>query len=117
MFPKLKSNNCRIAFFSSAFQAFGIYNVHATADVTEGGVLGATLLLQHWFDISPAISSFILNAICFGLGLKILGKTFIAYSPMACHCGPSPRRCPGWCALYRHRRRSLCPGRRRHNRR
>lgn len=83
MFPKLKFKNCLTAFFSSAFQAFGIYNVHAVADVTEGGVLGASLLLQHWFGISPAISSFVLNAICFGLGLKILGKNFIAYSFLA----------------------------------
>lgn len=80
MFPKLKSRNCLTAFLSSAFQAFGIYNIHAVADVTEGGVLGATLLLHHWFGISPALSSFILNAICFLLGLKILGKTFIGYS-------------------------------------
>ena len=50
------------------------------ADVTEGGVLGATLLLQHWFGISPALSSFLLNTACFLLGLKILGKTFIGYS-------------------------------------
>jgi uncharacterized membrane-anchored protein YitT (DUF2179 family) len=83
MFPKLKFKNCLTAFLASAFQAFGIYNIHAVADVTEGGVLGATLLLQHWTGISPALSSFLLNAICFGLGLKILGKTFIAYSFLA----------------------------------
>lgn len=83
MFPKLKFKNCITAFLSSAFQAFGIYNIHATANVTEGGVLGATLLLQHWFGISPAFSSLVLNTICFGLGLKILGKQFIAYSFLA----------------------------------
>jgi uncharacterized membrane-anchored protein YitT (DUF2179 family) len=83
MFPKLKFKNCLTAFLASAFQAFGIYNIHAVADVTEGGVLGATLLLQHWTGISAALSSFLLNAICFGLGLKILGKTFIAYSFLA----------------------------------
>lgn len=83
MLPKLKPQNCMTAFLASAFQAFGIYNIHAVADVTEGGVLGATLLLHHWFGISPALSSFILNALCFGLGLKVLGKTFIAYSFLA----------------------------------
>lgn len=83
MLPKLKPTNCLISFLSSAFQAFGIYNIHAVADVTEGGVLGATLLLHHWLDISPAISSFLLNAACFGLGLRVLGKTFIAYSFLA----------------------------------
>lgn len=80
MFRILKPLNCLTAFLSSAFQAFGIYHIHAMADVTEGGVLGATLLLQHWFGISPALSSFLLNTACFLLGLKILGKTFIGYS-------------------------------------
>lgn len=83
MLPKLKPANCITAFLASAFQAFGIYNIHAMADVTEGGVLGATLLLEHWFHISPALSSFVLNTICFLLGLKILGKSFIAYSFLA----------------------------------
>lgn len=80
---KLKPVNCLVAFFSSAFQAFGIYNVHALSNVTEGGVLGATLLIQHWLHISPAVSSLILNIVCFALGYKTLGKSFIAYSFIA----------------------------------
>lgn len=83
MLHELKPINCLVAFLSSAFQAFGIYNVHAMADVTEGGVLGATLLIHHWLGISPAVSSFLLNAACFALGWKVLGKTFIAYSFLA----------------------------------
>lgn len=80
---KLKPKNCVIAFFSSAFQAFGIYNIHALSDITEGGVLGATLLIDHWLGISPALTSLILNILCFGLGLKTLGRAFIAYSLIA----------------------------------
>ena len=83
MFPKLKLPNCLTAFFSSAFQAFGIYHVHNLADVTEGGVLGLTLLLEHWLHISPAISGAILNAACYLLGWKLLGKAFIGYSLFA----------------------------------
>ena len=83
MFPKLKIQNCLLAFFASGFQAFGIYNIHAVADVTEGGVLGTTLLLHHWFGISPAVSSFVLNTACFLLGWRILGRSFIAYSFLA----------------------------------
>ena len=83
MLSELKPFNCLVAVFASAFQAFGIYNIHALADVTEGGVLGATLLIHHWFGISPALSSFLLNTACFLLGLKVLGKTFIAYSFLA----------------------------------
>ena len=83
MFPKLKPANCAIAFFSSAFQAFGMYHIHALADVTEGGVLGLTLLLEFWFGLSPAISGAILNGACFLLGWRILGKEFIGYSLFA----------------------------------
>lgn len=80
---KLKPSNCLIAFFSSAFQAFGIYNVHALADVTEGGVLGATLLIEYWTGLSPAISSFVMNTACYVLGWRTLGKEFLAYSFLA----------------------------------
>ena len=64
----------------SGVLAFGLYNIHSLSGVTEGGALGLTLLLHHWFGISPAISSFALNTLCFALGWKVLGKSFIAYS-------------------------------------
>lgn len=76
----LRLRDCATAFLASAFQAFGIYNIHAVADVTEGGVLGATLLLDHWLGISPALSSFVLNTACFLLGLRVLGGKFILCS-------------------------------------
>lgn len=85
---KLKPTNCIIAFLASAFQAFGMYNIHALADVTEGGVLGAVLLLEHWFSISPALSSFVMNGACYLFGWRILGKEFVAYSLIAA-CGYS----------------------------
>lgn len=87
-FPKLKIVNCIVAFFASAFQAFGMYNVHALSGVTEGGVLGAVLLIDYWLGISPALSSLILNAACYALGWKTLGRSFIAYSLIAA-CGYS----------------------------
>ena len=80
---RLKTTNCLTAFFASALQAFGMYNIHALADITEGGVLGATLLMEHWLAISPAVSGFVMNAACFLLGWKTLGRTFIAYSLIA----------------------------------
>ena len=83
---KLKFSNCLIAFFSSALQAFGMYNIHALSDITEGGVLGAVLLIEHWFHISPAVSGLVLNAACYLLGWKTMGKAFIAYSLIAA-CG------------------------------
>lgn len=83
MLPKLKPPNCLILILGSLIQAVGIYNIHSLSSVTEGGVLGMTLLLRHWFGISPAVSSLILNAVCFLLGWKTLGKSFIAYSSLS----------------------------------
>lgn len=80
---KLQPGRWAIAFFSSALQAFGMYNIHAVAAVTEGGVLGATLLIAHWTSLSPAISGFILNAACYLLGWRTLGKEFIVCSLIA----------------------------------
>lgn len=88
MLPKLKPTNCIIAFLASAFQAFGMYNIHALSCVTEGGIFGLTLLIQHWFGVSPSISSFTLNVLCYGLGWKTLGKDFIGCSAVAA-CGYS----------------------------
>ena len=62
MIPKLKKRSCLIALLGSAILAFGLYHIHNFAAVTEGGVLGMTLLLQHWLNISPALSGLILNA-------------------------------------------------------
>ena len=81
--PKLKLSNCIIIVLASIFQAFGIYNVHALSNVTEGGVLGATLLIQHWLHISPAISALVLNIVCYALGWKTLGRSFLAYSAIS----------------------------------
>ena len=81
--PKLKLSNCIVIVLASIFQAFGIYNVHALSNVTEGGVLGATLLIQHWFHISPALSALVLNIACYTLGWRTLGKSFLAYSAIS----------------------------------
>ncbi|MBQ2960286.1 MAG: YitT family protein [Oscillospiraceae bacterium] len=72
-----------IALLGSAVQAFGLYNVHAVSGVTEGGILGLTLLLWQWFDISPSISSLILNGICYLIGFFVLGKSFIVLSAIS----------------------------------
>ena len=64
----------------SAILAFGLFNVHSQSRITEGGVLGATLLLQHWFGISPSISEAVLDVCCYLLGLKYLGKSFLCYA-------------------------------------
>ena len=74
---------CAITLLGSFILAFGLYHVHSISGVTEGGVLGATLLLEHWTGISPALIGGIMNVLCYVLGWKLLGKEFIAYSALA----------------------------------
>lgn len=68
----------------SIILAFGLYNIHAVSDITEGGILGLQLLLRHWLGISPAISGLVMNCACYILGIVILGRGFIAGSVVAC---------------------------------
>lgn len=83
MFSLIKPKNCALALLGSAILAFGLYNVHALSGVTEGGVLGMTLFLHHWVGLSPAVTGLVMNAICYLMGWKLLGKEFIAYSIVA----------------------------------
>lgn len=79
----LSLKNCIYALMGSAILAFGLYNVHSFSGVTEGGVLGLTLLLHNWFGLSPSVSGLILNALCYFIGFRVLGKEFLAYSAVA----------------------------------
>ncbi len=67
----------------SGILAFGLYHIHSVSGITEGGSLGLTLLLDHWFRISPALSGFVINIIFYGIGWRTLGKGFIAYSAIS----------------------------------
>ena len=82
-FSNLNPISCIFAFLASGLQAFGMYNIHALSGVTEGGIFGLILLLDHWFGLSPAITSFVLNSSCYLLGWKTLGKSFVGYSLVA----------------------------------
>ena len=64
----------------AAILAFGLFNVHNQSRITEGGVLGMTLLIQHWLGVTPAISEIVLDIICYSLGLKYLGRGFLKYA-------------------------------------
>lgn len=75
--------DCAASFLAAAVMAFGMYNIHAVSRITEGGVLGATLLMQYWFGISPAVSSFVLNALCYFLGWRTFGRRFLLFSGIA----------------------------------
>lgn len=83
MFRDLKLKNCLFLIFGGCFLAFGLYHVHSLSGVTEGGLLGLNLLLEHWFRISPAVTNFVFSAICYLIGWRLLGRVFIIYSAVA----------------------------------
>lgn len=80
IWKEIKLSSVLLLLAGSALLAFGLYNVHSISNVTEGGILGLTLLLEHWFGISPSFSGFLLTALCYFLGWKILGKRFLVFS-------------------------------------
>lgn len=80
---RLTRGNVILSLAGSAILAFGLHNVHALSGVTEGGILGATLLLRRWLGISPALSGLVMNAVCYLIGWKTMGRTFIAYSAIS----------------------------------
>lgn len=73
-------------FLGSSFLAFGLYHIHSLAIITEGGALGLNLLLEYWFAVSPAITNFLFNLMSYLLGLKTLGREFLARSALAALC-------------------------------
>lgn len=63
--------------------AFGLYNIHSRVDLSEGGVLGLSLLIFNWFGISPGLSGLVLDFTAFGIGTLVLGKRFLGKSIFA----------------------------------
>lgn len=70
-------NHYGVLLLGAAILSFGLYNIHSQSRITEGGVLGMTLLLKHWFRLSPGISGIIMDSICYFFGYKLLGKVFL----------------------------------------
>ena len=70
----------------AAVLSFGLYNVHSQSGITEGGVLGMTLLLNHWFDISPSVSGIVLDLTCYFIGWRLLGNSFLKNAVFASCC-------------------------------
>ena len=83
MWKNIKASRCIVAALGSVILAFGLYHVHSFSGVTEGGVLGLTLLADHWLHLSPAVTGFVLNAVCFLFGWRVLGRAFLVYSAVA----------------------------------
>lgn len=67
----------------TAIGSFGITNIHQRVDITEGGVLGMILLLNHWTGLSPSILSPLLDLLCYALAFRLLGWDFIKVSAVS----------------------------------
>ena len=83
MLKNIKPIRCIISALCGAFVAFGLYQVHSLSGVTEGGVLGLNLLLEHWLHISPSVTNFVATVLCYLLGWRLLGREFMIYSAFA----------------------------------
>ena len=64
----------------AAIASFGIHNIHQQTGITEGGVIGAMLLVEHWLGFSPAYITPVLDALCYVLALRFLGGRFLRTS-------------------------------------
>lgn len=72
-----------VALLGSAILAFGMYNIHAQSDITEGGILGLGLLIKHCFGVSPALSTAVMSALCYIIGISVLGREFVLMSAVS----------------------------------
>lgn len=67
----------------TAILSFGIHNIHQRAAITEGGVIGLVLLMNHWLGIPASIASPLLDFVCYALAFKFLGLNFILTAAVA----------------------------------
>ena len=70
----------------AAICTFGIHNIHQQTGITEGGVIGLMLLLEHWLGASPAVLTPVLDLSCYLLAFRYLGWRFIRTSVFSTFC-------------------------------
>ena len=80
LFQGLSMKNILWILVGAAICTFGIHNIHQQVGITEGGVIGGMLLLEHWLRISPAYITPVLDIACYLLALNYLGAGFIRTS-------------------------------------
>ncbi|MGN0626221.1 MAG: YitT family protein [Oscillospiraceae bacterium] len=67
----------------TAILSFGMHNIHRRVGITEGGVLGMVLLLDHQLSLPPWLMTPVLDITCYLLGLRFLGWDFIKLSAVS----------------------------------
>lgn len=66
--------------------SFGIHNIHQRTHITEGGIIGLMLLVEHWLHFSPAYITPVLDMTCYLLATRFLGWQFIRTSAISTLC-------------------------------
>ena len=77
---KLPIKKIILIIMGAMITSFGIHNIHQQCNITEGGVIGLMLLIEHWFHISPAYITPLLDITCYLLAFRFLGGHFIVTS-------------------------------------
>ncbi len=61
----------------AAVATFGLHNIHQRTGITEGGVLGMLLFVNHWTGLPASLVSPVLDLLCYAAALKVLGAGFL----------------------------------------
>ena len=67
----------------TAILSFGIHNIHQRTAITEGGVIGLVLLINHWLGVPASVASPLLDAASYVLAFKFLGWDFLLSAGLA----------------------------------
>ena len=80
MIDNLTLKKIGIIILGAGICSFGIHNIHQQVGITEGGVIGFMLLMEHWFHIAPSLLTTLLDVTCYALAFRYLGGKFIVIS-------------------------------------
>ena len=67
----------------SGIFTFGVHNIHEVTGITEGGVIGFMLFLNHWLGVPSSLVSPVLDGLCYVFALFVLGAGFLGWSLVA----------------------------------
>ena len=89
-----------VILLGTALLSFGLYNIHRQTGITEGGVLGLILLINHWTGMKSSLLSPLLDLLCYAFAFPYLGRDFLKVSVVSTlslagflSFGNSSRRC------------------------
>ncbi|MEA4891363.1 MAG: YitT family protein [Peptococcaceae bacterium] len=69
-----------VILLGTALLSFGLYNIHRQTGITEGGVLGLILLINHWTGMKSSLLSPLLDLLCYAFAFPYLGRDFLKVS-------------------------------------